>query len=136
MAFRRTRPAGGEESDMTAEAPRGVAVVTGGSAGLGRAIVRELAARGGYQVPKDAVFYRGAGCEECRSFGYRGRTALFELMDFTPAVRGAFLRGASEDELTRFVVQDGMRTIVADGIRKAVEGVTTVDEVLRVAMNR
>jgi len=96
--------------------------------------VRDLAHRGGYDVPEDAVFYKGRGCEHCRNFGYRGRTGLFELLEFTPAVREAFLRNATAEELTRVAVKDGMRTLVADGIRKATEGVTTVDEVLRVTM--
>ncbi|MHB0935989.1 MAG: GspE/PulE family protein [Armatimonadota bacterium] len=96
--------------------------------------VREMAAAGGYLVPGDAQFYQAQGCEQCFRRGYRGRTGLFELLEFTPAVREAMLRGASKDELTRAAVSDGMYTLLADGIRKAVEGITTVDEVLRVAM--
>jgi excisionase family DNA binding protein len=96
--------------------------------------IREMAAAGGYQVPDDTVFQRARGCEQCFQRGYRGRTGLFELLEFTPAVREAFLRNASAEELTRAAVNDGMHTLVADGIRKAVEGITTVDEVLRVAM--
>jgi len=96
--------------------------------------VRDLSHRGGYDVPDDAVFYRGKGCEQCRGFGYRGRTGLYELLEFTSAVREAFLRNATAEELTRVAVKDGMHTLVADGIRKAAGGITTVDEVLRVAM--
>jgi len=96
--------------------------------------IRDLSHRGGYDVPEDAVFYKGRGCEHCRNFGFRGRTGLFELLEFTPAVREAFLRNASAEELTRVAVKDGMHTLLADGIRKAIEGVTTVDEVLRVTM--
>ena len=94
--------------------------------------IRDLSRQGGYEVPQDAAFCKGRGCEHCRGFGYRGRTGLFELLEFTPAVREAFLRKAGADEITRVAVNDGMRTLAADGIRKAVEGLTTVDEVLRV----
>jgi len=96
--------------------------------------VRDLARQGGYDIPDDVIFTQGKGCEHCRGFGYRGRVAIYELMEFTPAVRKAFLRGASVEELTRAAVGDGMHTLFADGIRKAAEGITTVDEVLRVTM--
>jgi len=96
--------------------------------------IRDLSHQGGYEVPTDAVFYKGNGCEHCAQRGYRGRIGLFELLEFTPAMREAFLRNASAEELTRVAVNDGMHTLVADGIRKAVEGITTVDEVLRVTM--
>ena len=97
--------------------------------------IHELAAQGGYTIPPDAQFYAGAGCEACGGFGYRGRTGVYELLEFTPRVREAFLNGAPADELLRVAVTDGMHTLAADGIRKAVEGITTVDEVLRVTMS-
>lgn len=94
--------------------------------------MRELAWQGGYTLPDDAQFYHGTGCEHCFQRGYRGRTAIYSLLEMTPAVREAVLRRASDDELTRIAIADGMRTLFADGIRKAVEGMTTVDEVFRV----
>jgi len=96
--------------------------------------IRDLSHQGGYELPTDAVFYKGKGCEQCAQRGYRGRIGLFELLEFTPVLREAFLRNASAEELTRVAVKDGLRTLIADGIRKAVEGITTVDEVLRVTM--
>ncbi len=98
-----------------------------------RARIVELAARGGYAVPKDAVFYQAVGCEQCAQRGFRGRTGLFEVMDFTPALREAFLVKAPKADLVALAVQGGMHTLVADGIRKAAAGVTTLEEVLRVA---
>ncbi len=97
--------------------------------------IHELAAQGGYSIPSDAQFYAGAGCEACSGFGYRGRTGVYELLEITSVVREAFLNGATADELMRVAVTDGMHTLAADGIRKAVEGITTVDEVLRVTMS-
>jgi len=98
--------------------------------------VRDLAVQGGYTVPADATFYHGVGCPECAGRGYRGRTVIYELLEFTPAVREAFLRGANAAELLRIAIEDGMHTQLADGIRKAVEGIISVDEVLRVAAEK
>jgi excisionase family DNA binding protein len=94
--------------------------------------IRDQAAAGGYEVPQDAMLFRGRGCEQCRSSGYKGRIGLFEVLVANEALRGAILRGASAEELTASALENGMRTLMADGIRKAVEGETTVDEVLRV----
>ena len=91
-----------------------------------------LAAEGGYDIPPDAVFVRGAGCEQCRGRGYRGRIGLYEALTMSEAVTEALLRRASGEELTTLAAAGGMRTLLADGIRKAVEGQTTVEEVLRV----
>jgi general secretion pathway protein E len=106
-----------------------------GELGSALTYLRELAAEGGYTVPKDAQFVRGRGCEQCRNRGYRGRIGIFELMVKTPAVAEAILRGASEEELTAVAVGEGMKTLIADGVRKAVEGHTTLDEVMRVTFS-
>ena len=103
--------------------------VTGGP--IFRSVV-QLAREGGYEVPSDAVFVRGAGCDRCTGRGYRGRMGLFEVLTMSDALAGALLRGADGEELTALAVSGGMRTLLADGIRKAVEGQTTVEEVLRV----
>jgi len=99
-----------------------------------QAHVRELALHGGYAVPMETRFYQAMGCEQCYQRGYRGRTALFSLLEMTPAVRDALLRRAPLDELSQVAVEEGMHTLFADGIRKAVEGTTTLEEVFRVAM--
>ncbi len=96
--------------------------------------VRQLAAEGGYVVPEDAVFYHGRGCERCRNTGYRGRIGLFEVMSWTEPLTNALLRGATAGELEAIALEQGMRTLLADGIRKAVDGITTYEEVLRVSL--
>ena len=95
--------------------------------------VAGLAAEGGYQVPADAVFVRGAGCERCRGRGYFGRVGLYEVLPMTEPLAEAVLRRAPAEELAAIAVAGGMRTLLADGVRKAVAGQTTVEEVLRVA---
>ncbi len=94
--------------------------------------VTRLAAEGGFQVPADAVFYRGTGCDQCRGKGYKGRIGLYQVLTMSDALAGALLRRAPVEELTKIAVAGGMRTLLADGILKATEGQTTVEEVMRV----
>ena len=93
------------------------------------------AAAGGYALPEKVTFQQAVGCDQCAGRGYRGRVGLFELLEMTPAVREAFLAHAPKDEIVALAVKDGMRTLFADGMRKAAEGITTVEEVMRVAAN-
>jgi excisionase family DNA binding protein len=94
--------------------------------------VRKLARDGGYPIPKDARFYRGRGCDVCRQMGYRGRIPLYELMSWSEPLATAFIGGASREELTYLAVEGGMKTMLADGVRKAAQGETTIEEVQRV----
>lgn len=94
--------------------------------------LQQKALRCGFSITGETTFYRGAGCENCHGTGYRGRIAIYELAEFTPSLREAFLRGADHAELVDLAVRDGMRTLVADGLRKAAEGITTIEEVMRV----
>lgn len=94
--------------------------------------VRPLAETGGYAVPDNVTFSRGRGCPNCRQTGYQGRTPLYEVLSWSPALAEATIRRAGEKELTEIAVAGGMKTLLADGVRKAVEGITTLDEVLRV----
>ena len=77
--------------------------------------------------------WRGAGCKECRGTGYRGRLGIYELLIVTDEVRAELQRGGGASAI-RAVVAGKMRTIRQDGIRLVIEGLTTLDEVLRVTM--
>ena len=96
------------------------------------AYVTRLAAEGGYEVPDAAAFVRGAGCEHCRGRGYRGRMGLYEVLPMTEDLAEAVLRRAPAEELADIAMERGMRTLLADGVRKAAEGLTTLEEVMRV----
>ncbi|PYM91553.1 MAG: type II secretion system protein GspE [Candidatus Rokuibacteriota bacterium] len=76
--------------------------------------------------------YRGRGCDECRGTGYRGRTGIYELFPITEDARSLILRRAPTREVRRAALEAGMVTLRLDGWAKACEGVTTVEEVLRV----
>ena len=78
------------------------------------------------------TFVRGKGCEECRNTGYRGRIGLFELMAITDELAALIGKSTPPADLRRAAVAAGMVTLRRDGLRKAAQGITTVDEVLRV----
>jgi type II secretory ATPase GspE/PulE/Tfp pilus assembly ATPase PilB-like protein len=94
--------------------------------------VRKLARDGGYPIPQGAQFYRGRGCDTCRQTGYRGRIPLYELMSWSEPLATAFIGGASREELTYLAIEGGMKTMMADGVRKAEQGETTIEELQRV----
>jgi general secretion pathway protein E len=79
-----------------------------------------------------AKLFRGRGCDDCRGTGYRGRTGIYELFPITEDVRSLVLRRASSREIRRMAIDQGMVTLRQDGWARAVEGVTTIEEVLRV----
>ena len=94
----------------------------------------QLAREGGLDwsaLPKE--FRRPVGCSECARQGYRGRVGIFELLEVTGEIGRALRRGASVEEMRAIAVGQGMTTMAADGIRRAAEGRTTLDEVIRVA---
>jgi type IV pilus assembly protein PilB len=78
------------------------------------------------------TLYRGAGCEHCRQTGYRGRIGLYELLVLDDDLRALISRDPSVTALRHAAAEKGMRTLAEDGILKAAEGLTTVEEVMRV----
>lgn len=97
---------------------------------------RELSKRGGLEMSAEFTLYRGRGCDRCRNTGYRGRIALYEAMEWSQSLVEAMQRRASVEELEEIAVSQGMVTIGALGIKKAIAGETTLDEVFRVCASR
>jgi general secretion pathway protein E len=95
----------------------------------------ELAARFAHLQPvTDAVnLYRPIGCEHCNGTGYRGRLVISEVLLMTDPIRKLVLSHATATEIQRQAMAEGMATMYQDGLRKALDGRTTVEEVLRVA---
>jgi len=76
--------------------------------------------------------YRAAGCSHCRNIGYHGRLGIFELMDVDEAMQSLIARTSESNVLREAARKNGMKTLRQDGVEKALAGVTTLDEVLRV----
>lgn len=81
----------------------------------------------------DVTFYKGAGCPDCSGTGYRGRIGVFELMEMTQDVRDMAFEKATAGEIRSKAREQGMITLMEDGLRKVKAGITTLEEVLRVA---
>lgn len=80
-----------------------------------------------------ANFMKGKGCGHCGKGGYRGRLGIYELMMMTSKIRELSFEGAPTQVLRRCAVDQGMTTLYQDGVRKVLKGITTLDEVFRVA---
>jgi len=80
-----------------------------------------------------AKFMKGRGCDACNNSGYRGRTGIFELMLMTARIRELTFNEASTNEIRRAAIEEGMKTLFQDGLQKALRGVTTLEELFRVA---
>ncbi len=79
-------------------------------------------------------FYKGAGCEQCQGLGYKGRIGIYEIMGMNKEVEAMILSGqVSEYDMRAVAIKNGMITMIQDGLLKAVDGITSVDEVFRVA---
>jgi type IV pilus assembly protein PilB len=83
-------------------------------------------------LSEDAVYERGKGCEYCAKTGFRGRQGVFEALEITPEIRRMMLSGEHASAIRAEAERRGMQTLRADACSKIVEGVTTVEEVIRV----
>jgi len=116
---------------------------------LGQRLVRQLcpACKESYAAPPELAerlglvglassvhitLWRSIGCPACNGTGFRGRTMILELMVITDAIRPLVLRHAEAREIQAMATEGGMQTMYVHGMRKALAGVTTVDEVVRV----
>ncbi len=79
-------------------------------------------------------FYKGKGCEKCYGLGYKGRIGIYEIFTMSAAIEKSILNNQiSESIIQELAQKDGMITMVQDGLLKAKDGITTVDEVFNVA---
>ena len=81
---------------------------------------------------KRTSFWKGAGCEACQYTGYSGRLALFELLTITPSLKEIIAPNVSALTVKRAAEREGFESMTMDGIRKASQGLTTIEEVVRV----
>jgi general secretion pathway protein E len=77
-------------------------------------------------------WYRARGCDRCKGSGFRGRTAIFEALRMTDAVRATILERGDAHEIERVAISGGLRTMLRHGLERVSAGITTIEEVLRV----
>ena len=76
--------------------------------------------------------FEPAGCDECTRTGYRGRRALFEVLDVDEDIEGAIVRRENATQIRNLSLSKGMKTLREDGWAKVFQGVTSVKEIMRV----
>ncbi|MDX9813298.1 MAG: GspE/PulE family protein [Sulfurimonadaceae bacterium] len=84
-------------------------------------------------IPNGSRFYHGKGCKECNDTGYMGREMICEVLSISEEFRSLIAKGSSSEILEAQAIKDGFIGMFQNGIDKALEGVTTLEEVLRVA---
>ncbi|MDH7554411.1 MAG: type II secretion system ATPase GspE [Spirochaetota bacterium] len=77
--------------------------------------------------------YRGKGCDKCINTGYLGRTGIYELLPVTNDIRKLIMEHADAVQIKEKAISNGMKTLLQDGVEKALQGITTLEEVLRVS---
>jgi type II secretory ATPase GspE/PulE/Tfp pilus assembly ATPase PilB-like protein len=92
----------------------------------------EILERLGLKESKGAAFYHGTGCGRCKERGYLGRVALIEALPVSEAVRRLIIKRASATVIKNQAISEGMKTLRMVGVEKALEGITTLEEVWRV----
>jgi len=81
----------------------------------------------------DRVVYRGQGCEACHQTGYQGRSGIHEFLVVDDAIKSMILKTSDAGQLKQYARSQGMKTLVEDGADKVLKGITTIEEVYRVA---
>ena len=81
----------------------------------------------------EGTIYEPHGCDDCRGTGFRGRTGIYEIIEVDEAIRSLVVQRRSSSEIKQQALRNGMKTLRDDGWSKVLEGVTTIEEVLRVS---
>jgi type II secretory ATPase GspE/PulE/Tfp pilus assembly ATPase PilB-like protein len=90
--------------------------------------IAEILSENGFE---NSELFQGKGCLTCRRSGYSGRTAIHEIMTINEEIHNLILQSASARSIRQASIRAGMRTMRLDGVNKAVKGVTTIEEVIR-----
>jgi len=83
-------------------------------------------------VNKEIRVYKGQGCKNCRFTGYAGRVGIFEVLEVTKEIKKLITERKDSDVIAQMAVEQGMLTMLDDGLIKVSKGVTTIEEILRV----
>ena len=86
----------------------------------------------GVEEGGESTFYHGVGCDRCKHRGYLGRSAIIEVLPVSETIRRLIIKRASAAVIKNQAISEGMKTLRMVGVDKAREGITTLEEVLRV----
>lgn len=101
---------------------------------VGRQATEEEKKMLGIDVAKEQIVYEPCGCDECNR-GYRGRIAIYEIMPITSNIRRVLHETVTADEIQKVAVAEGMNTLRMAGANNVIDGVTSIDEMVRVAFD-
>ncbi|MCK5568159.1 MAG: general secretion pathway protein GspE, partial [Spirochaetes bacterium] len=82
-------------------------------------------------LPPDSPLFKGKGCNSCNNTGYRGRTCIFELFTADDQLEEMISSNRRESEIREYLSSRELKTLIFDGLKKAVNGITTISEVER-----
>ena len=85
-----------------------------------------------WQIPDVKELFRPGGCQHCSNTGYRGRVGLYEVMPMTEEIERLTVERASSDAIRVVAIEQGMHTLRSDGLLKAIDGQTSIEEIARV----
>ncbi len=95
----------------------------------GKELLRSL----GIDDGKENIFYRSRGCSNCKRMGYKGRVGIFEFLRVSDSIKEAIIKRESSTTIKRIGCEEGMKELKEDGLSKAMQGITSIEEVARVA---
>ena len=99
----------------------------------GKDVISGLNIKANSNADGKVTLYRGTGCSMCKNTGYYGRTSIYELIVLDEEIRSLIISKASNNIIKDAAIKKGMKTLKDSGLEKAMQGITTIEEVLRVA---
>jgi len=90
-------------------------------------------ATGPFKAPKPKTAMKAVGCLECRNTGYKGRSGIYEMLTITPKLRKLITPNTDLAEIKKIAYQEGMQPLMLNGLEKVAAGLTTIEEVIKVA---
>lgn len=83
-------------------------------------------------INDEFIFYKANGCKACGFTGYKGRIGIYEVLETSDPIKMAIIEGQSSDGIEKVAIQNGMSTMLENGIKKALSGITSLEEIIRV----
>lgn len=85
-----------------------------------------------FLLPAKLILYKAKGCKKCEEIGYKGQIGIFEVLNVSPPIRRLIATRSTPEEIYNQALKEGMTTLIQDGLRKVIQGKTTLEELKRV----